>query len=573
MSDEKQLKQMEILLLIENIKKFIANFKTDKNEYITSVFRSSTYTAFEKKFETKNDKNSKNYREKLGTALYEKYKTEEIPKFIALIAELITIFINTKISVNKENKLLEKLGFENSDFKTLQQIIGQQSLGNLNINEVYEILKKIKLKIASSPSESTQPSAEKKSSANTSQSRGQNVSPSLVSSNSKQQQVSSIAAPPKVTQRPEVPSIESKKQQTTSEVSKIENTRPQGTSFSPPEAAQPEAAQPEAAQPEAAQPEIVSQGRKKQQLLKKATDLINNTIDIVKTSIVLSDKQQYYIDQLTQLQSYITNKNNTPIPKLFNNPRTKSRIDEFRTNPIGNSKIIPNILSKITSKLKQPEQQSSRPSSAAPQPVSDCTLLDKTLMRELNGNIRVKEELEQFIFYLSNKRYCYHIMRSVGNDYLKQLINYFYFGETRPDSFTENKSLFDNIREVFETPPEINSVEQLVISPNSKKNVLFIFKSVDEQTIQIPRIVSKNYVLVSFMNTSSQYKTTKTESIPENDKREYINIKVTATDDSRIMLNYQYMLFPPAFIRQEGGNKTIKKYRKHNRNKTTKNYN
>ena len=236
-------------------------------------------------------------------------------------------------------------------------------------------------------------------------------------------------------------------------------------------------------------------------------------------------------------------------------------------------------------------------------------------MSELKGDMRpavVRLIPEMCKFFLSNKRYCYHIMRSNVNDYLKQLINYFYFDKqdsTRkpptipkqiPQNNFDNLSNFPDIEKVFDTIT-IKSFSELVIPTNSKKDVLFIFDSNNKITQEIPRIIQQDkyyYVLVSFMITSASTsaitsaitsankQTIESVSIPESDTSEYIS--VTVTNGSQIKLNYQKMLFPPAITKGQilpkvqskstdytykmGGNKTIRKYRKHNRNKTTRNY-
>jgi hypothetical protein len=181
-------------------------------------------------------------------------------------------------------------------------------------------------------------------------------------------------------------------------------------------------------------------------------------------------------------------------------------------------------------------------------------------------------------------------MRSDGNDYLKQLISYFYFGESStpptvpreniPNNF-DNLSNFPGTKEVFDT-----ITDKLEIPKNPKKNVLVVLKKTNEFN-KIPRILSTNYVLVSFMVKSASTDTTiESVSIPENDKSDYI--RPTVIPGSQVMLNYQKMLFPPAITTGEtfkkmqsdkrdktymnGGKKTIIKYRKHNRNKTTRNY-
>jgi hypothetical protein len=239
--------------------------------------------------------------------------------------------------------------------------------------------------------------------------------------------------------------------------------------------------------------------------------------------------------------------------------------------------------------LLKTRQSSTKPSQSSTSE-SDCTLLGKTLMPELGVMKEKKSDLSKISplsqFVLSNKRYCYHIMRSVGNKYLKNLINYFYFNKEEPQIHETYTNIYDfpDFPDVY-INENINTVTELIQSTKDnikEQKILIITLKTSGNQETIPIILSEHYVLVSFMISSIGTK--ETESIPENDTSEYI--QVTATNNSQIMLNYQYMLFPPAITkgtifqkmqsvrRREGGNnKTIKKYRKHNRNKTTKNYN
>ena len=220
------------------------------------------------------------------------------------------------------------------------------------------------------------------------------------------------------------------------------------------------------------------------------------------------------------------------------------------------------------------------------------------VMKTKNDSDSTKKEFLQISplcqFVLSNKRYCYYIMRHPDNEgYLINFIKYFYFGKSLPATpsnqyqyihdfpdLTVNHSLFyinDNINTVTEL---IKSVEDNI---KEQKILIITLKTPPGKQENIPRILSEHYVLLSCMITSANKQTIETESIPENDPSEYALI--TVTNGSQIMLNYQYMLFPPKITKglgftklqgrsrpEHGGKKTIRKYRKHNRNKTTRNY-
>jgi hypothetical protein len=327
-----------------------------------------------------------------------------------------------------------------------------------------------------------------------------------------------------------------------------------------------------------------------------------NKIDEIKK--IISEKNKYITDRFDEM---LTPSNKKKIT-------TQNIIDTYLDNPSSNSSFFADYKNSLLFQPQQNNPQLSRPSSAASSRPStsslrqsgsfesNCKLLDKTLMIELTGDMRqlasgLKTVPEMCKFFLSNKRYCYHIMRSDGNDYLKQLISYFYIdkslhvnsptipNQAPPNNF-DNSINFPDIKQVFDST-KISSVNELVIQENTKKNVLFILKPTTKlNKIKIPRILSTNYVLVSFMITSTPTKTSqksiKNESIPENDNSGYT--QVTVTDGSQIILNYQYMRFPPTIDERNifekiqsrsvprGGNKTIRKYRKHNRNKTTRNY-
>lgn len=286
-------------------------------------------------------------------------------------------------------------------------------------------------------------------------------------------------------------------------------------------------------------------------------------------------------------------------------------LNEYFSNPGSRTSLIPEIFKNHESFESSLVRPLSRPSSAASsrqslsRPLSasqslsfesDCTILGKTLMSELSDMRKIASGLktvpEMCKFFLSNKRYCYHIMRTDVNDYLKQLIKYLYIDKSlrssapavpiqSPPNIFDNLSNFPDTKKVFDT-----ITDKLEIPQNSKKNVLVVLKKTNVSN-KIPRILSTNYVLVSFMITSENKQTIESVSIPENDPSEYV--LVTVVIGSKIMLNYQKMLFPPDITTGEtfkkiqskpqdlkyinGGKKTIRKYRKHNRNKTTRNYN
>jgi hypothetical protein len=283
----------------------------------------------------------------------------------------------------------------------------------------------------------------------------------------------------------------------------------------------------------------------------------------------------------------------------------KLKINEFVQNPS-------ETLRTITSK---PEQQPSRKSTAslsrpttprqssaaASLSESDCTTLG--LMPEL-GDIRTPSPSmripEIYKFLLSNKRYCYHIMRNYSsNDFLIKLINYLYNKSQKLPPIKppyEKIEDFPGINDIFDriSIQSSDNLEQY-IQATSKKNVLFTI--ISKSQLVVPRILS-NHVLVSYMNkdiASILYK-----SIP------YETIILPNPDTSRaktVILNYQHMQFPPSITpgttnqvirvtnqsskpntninssisgsrrKINGGKKTIRKYRKHNRNKTTRNYN
>jgi hypothetical protein len=393
--------------------------------------------------------------------------------------------------------------------------------------------------------------------------------------------------------------------------------------------------------------EILIQAKKRLESLKWADGVINNTIRDVSSSINSEQNKFDKSNQLSQLKLYIANGNiDAPIPDLFKNK--KNIINEYIKDPNKHSANIPETLRTITSKLVQQEQQpsrkstaslsrpttprqssaaasrplsrpttprqssaaSSRPttprqsSAAASLPESGCTLLNKTLMPELGDILTLSPSMripEIYQFLLSNKRYCYHIMRNYsGNDFLIELINYLY---NKSQKLPQIKPLYEKIEDF----PGINDIFDRIsiessdnleqyIQATSKKNVLFTITSKSE--VRVPRILS-NYVLVSYMNnnnTNILYK-----SIP------YETIILPNPDTRRaktVILNYQHMQFPisitPSTTNQvirvtnqsskpnininssisgsrrninNGGNKTIRKYRKHNRNKTTRNYN
>ena len=319
------------------------------------------------------------------------------------------------------------------------------------------------------------------------------------------------------------------------------------------------------------------------------TDKINNIIGKKKKYI------ETQFNNLTKLSNLNFNNLQTSIKNFLNNPGTSSQ------------DLIKSMMNSIKKDLLKSEPSAASFSASQQIPVSfksNCEILGKTLMPELIGDMRpaLSDAVPKMCnFFLSNKRYCYHIMRSDGNYYLKELISYFYINkslrETPPKiprqiplNGFNNLSNFPYINDIFTTPEQIDSVENLVIPPNSKKNVLFVLNTTKELN-KIPRILiqqDKYYVLVSFMITSaSTDKTIESVSIPEKDPSE--NVPVTVVIGSKIMLNYQKMLFPPDITTGEtfkkiqskpqdlkyinGGKKTIRKYRKHNRNKTTRNYN
>ena len=276
--------------------------------------------------------------------------------------------------------------------------------------------------------------------------------------------------------------------------------------------------------------------------------------------------------------------------------------------PAANAAKPPAVEAPLAASTASPTIQSSAPQSLSFE--SDCTILGKTLMLEL-GDMRspeVNKVPPMCTFFLSNKRYCYHIMRNVSHESLKQLINYFYFNKNPPpiipNTFGEIDK-FPDIDDIFDTYDIttirlINKIENTYSSlteKDNKKNVLLTISQTETEKHSIstiPRILSKNYVLVSFiittkptprrgLNIVDTKPSIKSVSIAENDKSEYIELQITK--NSKVMLNYQYMIFLPDITKGEikktpiqsrlpmmGGNKTIKKYRKHNRNKTTRNY-
>lgn len=343
--------------------------------------------------------------------------------------------------------------------------------------------------------------------------------------------------------------------------------------------------------------------------IKKMINIINNKP--IKDYILIQAakkiiKKSPEIQLILSRESNITKKART----IGDFTNLKHSLNGYFSNPGSRTSLIPEIFKNHESFESSLVRPLSRPSSAASsrqslsRPLSasqslsfesDCTILGKTLMSELSDMRKIASGLktvpEMCKFFLSNKRYCYHIMRTDVNDYLKQLIKYLYIDKSlrssaptvpiqSPPNIFDNLSNFPDTKKVFDT-----ITDKLEIPQNSKKNVLVVLKKTNVSN-KIPRILSTNYVLVSFMITSENKQTIESVSIPENDPSEYV--LVTVMIGSKIMLNYQKMLFPPDITTGEtfkkiqskpqdlkyinGGKKTIRKYRKHNRNKTTRNY-
>ena len=324
----------------------------------------------------------------------------------------------------------------------------------------------------------------------------------------------------------------------------------------------------------------------------------NKTQDV--TSIIKLKKT--HIDSMLDIN--IVHSKKTQIDKFIENPSTHTANLNSYTKKSELS--TPSFAASSRPTTPLPTPRTPRPSSA-PQSLSfesDCTILGKTLMLEL-GDMRspeVNKVPPMCTFFLSNKRYCYHIMKNVRHESLKQLINYFYFNKNPPPSipyaFNEINS-FLGIDDIFDIK-QITNVDELVLGPNPKKNLLFTIKS--KIQLVVPTILSIHYVLVSYMNDGY------TETIDYKTGYDTITIpNPNATHEKTILLNYQYMQFPPSIQKgtttnpvttrigppnvqkkqsiskrpptlqnrktSSGGNKTIRKYRKHNRNKTTRNYN
>ena len=293
----------------------------------------------------------------------------------------------------------------------------------------------------------------------------------------------------------------------------------------------------------------------------------------------------------------------------------KQKIKTFVQNPSISSGGLTESINTIQKKILS---RPSRPLSASQSSPSlqDCTTLG--LMPELVGDMRPAALLNMVppmcTFFLSNKRYCYHIIRRNDIDeYLKQLINYFYFDKdlshtppALPKKIIPTSNKFDKIddfpgiNDIFDynkkTPIKVAEVKTYDTT-NSKKNLLFTIITSNIKPV-VPRILSTHYVLVSYMNSDT------TTTIHMSEDYENITINNPDSRNRTVLLNYQYMQFPPLIKigatntvttrigppnvqekqsissrRQptrspdKGGNKTIRKYRKHNRNKTTRNYN
>jgi hypothetical protein len=364
-------------------------------------------------------------------------------------------------------------------------------------------------------------------------------------------------------------------------------------------------------------------------LLQDANNIIDKRINDVKNSFIINEEQKkLFINQLNELKSYIKNGNIYATLSQFTKD-DKYKIDKFITTPVGHSASIPDILSKkfpirtqqqskrsasssqqslTTASLSRPSSAaSSRPStaslssqsSAASLPESDCTSLG--LIPELGDMLVLgpNSSIPQiYKFLLSNKRYCYHVMRNYpSNGDLISLINFLYnkpqeLPKIKKEQLYKQIDDFPGINEIFYRI-QMKSVDNLeqYITEISKKNVLFTI--ISKSQLVVPRILSQNYVLVSYMNED-------TAMILYKNRDENITIpNPNKGRDKTVILNYQYMQFPPSItptttnsvstnpkpqsiiksnisgygrVNPIGGKKTIRKYKKHNRNKTTRNY-
>ena len=330
----------------------------------------------------------------------------------------------------------------------------------------------------------------------------------------------------------------------------------------------------------------------------------------------------------------INTRNISSLPKKLSNAslsRPSSAASLSRQSSAASSRPSTASLSASSSASSLLTTPLSRQSSAASLSESDCaTTLG--LMPEL-GDMRTifyppgstgPNVNEIFKMLTCNKRFCYAVLREHDNNksnttinYLYNLIQILYFNANNNNTFrliipepTINTLLQDisNVMKIFKIIDinlqggPFNTTTRLLIDvynekslsssqiSNIDKNLLITVTCKTEKkpcvNIRIPKIFFDNYVLVSYVDIDNK-------NVIMND---VTFVEIAMTVKKSIILNYQHMHFPPTDLREgvvlaaekvytrqsrfppisgtkKGGKKTIRKYRKHNRNKTTRNYN